>query len=134
MKAEDAMAICEVIFEPSQLKFVWSQADCELAARGHMKPLEKIWRTFPHLYSAFNTIIIDDTDGKIMIEEKVNHIHIPEFNVVDGDFGADRALSELCDAINQFMLLHKDLSAIDHRELVTKFESGKHDRSFPLKS
>lgn len=60
------------------------------------KNLNKIYSTFPDLYNATNTLIIDDTDAKLA-DHLQNHLKIEEFTVTqpDIDFTADTKLVQL---------------------------------------
>lgn len=76
-----------------RLAFIWSQAKCDIKGygkgsrgKGDVKPdflknLQKVWDAFPHQYGPENTIIIDDSPGKILAGHEPNHLLIPEFDV-----------------------------------------------------
>jgi hypothetical protein len=67
----DAQIMAQFVFDnlANRLRFVYSQAQCELAPRpGGGKPLclknlAAVWRVFPE-YGPRNTLLIDDSDEK----------------------------------------------------------------------
>ena len=60
------------------------------------KDLSKIYSTFPSTYTPLNTLIIDDTNEKL-IDHLKNHLRIQEFDVIDHDtdYTQDRHLLKL---------------------------------------
>lgn len=60
------------------------------------KDLSKIYSTFPSTYTPLNTLIIDDTNEKL-IDHLKNHLRIQEFDVIDHDtdYTQDRHLLQL---------------------------------------
>lgn len=90
-----------------RLQFVWTQSECDTVFPETKEPVEKfikpirkknldkVWQAFPQ-YSKLNTLIIDDTEAKLVGHED-NHLQIPEFNTIqeDVDFTKDDVLLKL---------------------------------------
>jgi hypothetical protein len=99
-----------------RLQFIWTQTECDTVKQQQeeeeveqekekkilkfVKPirkknLDRIYKHFPQ-YSSLNTLIIDDTDEKL-VDHMENHLKISEFNVIDHetDFTADVHLIKL---------------------------------------
>lgn len=127
MKKKNADAVCDFIFAsllPATPRFVWNQSECSFDNRksgykreGCKKPLDKIWKEFPDEYDAMNTIMIDDSASKLELHVE-NHLHIPEFQLVKGDFRADSVLLELAKRIDAL-----PDNVLDYRHLIPKLSA-----------